>query len=92
MKKLLATLITALFATVAYSALAADPVKTGPTDKPGRAIDDGTVKSGGATDKPGRAVDDSSTVKSGGATDKPGRTVDEQKKATKKKKKKEPQS
>lgn len=91
MKKLLATLVAGLFATVAYTAFAADPVKSGPTDKPGRAIDDGAVKSG-PVDKPGRAADDSA-VKSGGASTKPGRAADEEKKASKKKKKKkEPQS
>lgn len=92
MKKLLATLVAGLFATVAYTAFAADPVKSGPVEKPGRAIDDGAVKSG-PVDKPGRAADDSSAVKSGGAATaaKPGRAADEDKKA-KKKKKKEPQT
>jgi hypothetical protein len=60
MKKLIAALIASLFAVVTYTAFADDkPVKSGPMDKPaGRAIDDGTVKSGGATAKPARAADE----------------------------------
>jgi hypothetical protein len=60
MKKLIAVLVASLFAAVTYTAFADDkPVKSGPMDKPaGRAIDDGTVKSGGATAKPGRAADE----------------------------------
>jgi len=60
MKNLFAALVAGVFAVVAYSALAADPVKTDPNPgaKPGRAIDDGTVKAGGATAKPGRAADE----------------------------------
>jgi hypothetical protein len=93
MKKLLTLAVASLFATVAYGAFAADPVKVGPTDKPGRAIDDGAVKSG-PVEKPGRAADDSSAVKAGGSATKPGRAADEEKKPMKKKgkKKKEPQS
>jgi hypothetical protein len=60
MKNLFAALVAGVFAVVAYSALAADPVKTDPNPgaKPGRAIDDGTVKAGGNTAKPGRAADE----------------------------------
>jgi len=60
MKKLIAALVAGLFAAVTYTAFADDkPVKSGPVDKPGRAIDDGTaVKSGGTTAKPGRAADE----------------------------------
>jgi hypothetical protein len=89
MRKLIQTIIAALFAAFAVSTFAQDPVKTDPDpNKPGRQIDDGTVKTdpAAAADKPGRAADEES-VKAGGATDKPGRTVDEQK--AKKKKKKE---
>lgn len=61
MKKILATLVAALFAGMTFAALAADPVKSsGAADKPGRAADESsnTVKAGGAADKPGRAADE----------------------------------
>ena len=60
MKNLFAALVAGVFAVVAYSALAADPVKTDPNPgaKPGRAIDDGSVKAGGPTAKPGRTTDE----------------------------------
>lgn len=60
MRKLVSAIVAALFAAVTLSALAADPVKTDPNPgaKPGRTIDDGTVKSGGNLDKPGRAADE----------------------------------
>jgi hypothetical protein len=60
MKKLIAALVAGLFAAVTYTAFADDkPVKSGPMDKPGRAIDDGAaVKSSGTTAKPGRAADE----------------------------------
>jgi hypothetical protein len=67
----------------------ADDVKSDPAKsaaKPGRAIDDGAVKSG-PTDKPGRQADDS-TVKSGKDMTKPGRAADDSKPAKKSKKKK----
>ena len=69
----------------------ADDVKSDPAKssaKPGRAIDDGAVKSG-PVEKPGRAADDSS-VKSGKDMTKPGRAADETApKKSKKKKHKE---
>ncbi|HTS53928.1 MAG TPA: hypothetical protein VMH26_11695 [Burkholderiales bacterium] len=60
MKKLIAVLVAGLFAAVTYTAFADDkPVKSGPMEKPaGRAIDDGTVKSGGPSTKPSRAADE----------------------------------
>jgi Ni/Co efflux regulator RcnB len=66
MKKLLATLVAALFAGATFAAMAADPVKaTGATDKPGRTVDDSsnTVKSGGSADKPGRTADEEGAKK-----------------------------
>src|SRR5262249_17820993 len=63
-EKFMRALISALAVAVAVAftlpAFAADPVKTDPNPgaKPGRAIDDGAVKSG-PVDKPGRAADDS---------------------------------
>ncbi|HZP88042.1 MAG TPA: cell envelope biogenesis protein TolA [Burkholderiales bacterium] len=66
MKKILATLVAALFAGMTLGALAADPVKAGgATDKPGRAADEAsnTVKAAGATDKPGRAADETAPKK-----------------------------
>ena len=67
----------------------ADDVKSDPAKsaaKPGRAIDDGAVKSG-PVEKPGRAADDSS-VKSGKDMTKPGRAADDTAKPAKNKKKK----
>jgi len=60
MKKLIAALVAGLFAAVAYTAMADDnAVKTGPMNKPGRAIDDGSVKSGGTpVNKATRAADE----------------------------------
>ncbi len=83
MKKLIAVLVAGLFAAVTYTAFADDkPVKSGPIDKPaGRAIDDGTVKSGGATAKPGRAADEQKPA-----------TTSTTKKSKKSKKKTPPQS
>ena len=105
MRALISALMVA--GAVAFSLPAfADDVKTNPnpTAKPGRAIDDGAVKSG-PVEKPGRAADD--TVKTdptklnkpGRAADdtvrtskdpiaKPGRAADDSKPAKKSKKKK----
>ncbi|MEO8630624.1 MAG: hypothetical protein ABI612_21380 [Betaproteobacteria bacterium] len=82
MRKLVSASIAALFAAVTFAAVAADPAQ-----KPGRAIDDSTVKAGGDTNKPGRAIDDG-TVKSGGDAGKPGRAADEEKPVKKTHKKK----
>jgi len=61
MRKLVMSIIAALFAAVTVSAFAADPVKTDPNPgaKPGRQIDD-SVKSDPAKSaaKPGRAADE----------------------------------
>lgn len=77
MRILIPALAAASLLVVSLPGYSADEVKAGgPSDKPGRAIEDGTVKSGGASTKPGRAVDDGS-VKSGGAGTKPGRAVDD---------------
>ncbi len=83
MKKLIAALVATLFAAVTYTAFADDkPVKSGPMDKPaGRAIDDGTVKSGGPSAKPGRAADEQKPA-----------TTTPSKKSKKKQKKTTPQS
>ena len=67
----------------------ADDVKSDPAKsaaKPGRAIDDGAVKSG-PVEKPGRAADDSVKTDKAPGT-KPGRAADESKPAKKSKKKK----
>jgi hypothetical protein len=62
MRKLIMSIIAAVFAAVTVSAIAADPVKTdpNPSAKPGRAIDDGAVKTdpSKAAAKPGRAADE----------------------------------
>jgi hypothetical protein len=62
MRKLVMSIIAALFAAVTVSAFAADPVKTDPNPgaKPGRQIDD-SVKTDPAKSatKPGRAADES---------------------------------
>jgi hypothetical protein len=91
-EKFMRALISALAVAgaVAFALPAfADDVKTDPakaTAKPGRAIDDGAVKSG-PVEKPGRAADDSA-VKSGKDMTKPGRAADDTKAPAKKKKKK----
>jgi hypothetical protein len=67
----------------------ADDVKSDPAKsaaKPGRAIDDGAVKSG-PVEKPGRAADDSVKTDKAPGT-KPGRAADDSKPAKKSKKKK----
>lgn len=62
MRKFIMAIIAAAFAAVTVSAVAADAVKTDPNPgaKPGRQIDDGTVKTdpSKATAKPGRAADE----------------------------------
>jgi hypothetical protein len=63
MRKFIMSIIAAVFAAVTVSAIAADPVvKTDPNPgaKPGRAIDDGTVKTDPSKSaaKPGRAADE----------------------------------
>lgn len=61
MSKLLSALIAGAFAAVTFGAVAADekPYTAQPqAQKPGRAADDTTVKSGGTTAKPGRQADD----------------------------------
>jgi hypothetical protein len=68
----------------------ADDVKSDPAKaaaKPGRAIDDGAVKSG-PVEKPGRAADDSVKTDPTKSTAKPGRAADDTKPAKKSKKKK----
>ena len=68
----------------------ADDVKTDPAKsvaKPGRAIDDGAVKSG-PVEKPGRAADDSVKTDPTKSVAKPGRAADDTKPAKKSKKKK----
>jgi hypothetical protein len=58
-KSVVASAVAALFAVAAFNVFAAEPVKAGgPSDKPGRALDEDTVKSQGASTKPGRALDD----------------------------------
>ena len=81
MRKFVIAIIAALFAAVTASAMAADAVKTDPNPgaKPGRTIDDGTVKTDPAK----------SAAKAGRAADEPAPATDGKKK--KKKKKKESQ-
>jgi hypothetical protein len=94
MRALISALMVAGAVAFALPAFA-DDVKTDPAKsvaKPGRAIDDGAVKSG-PIEKPGRAADD--TVRT--STDpsaKPGRAADDSTpaKKSKKKKAKDPQS
>ena len=88
MRILIPAVAAASFLMLSLPSYSADEVKAGgPSDKPGRALDDSAVKSGGVKhNKSSRAVDDG-TVKSGGDMAKPGRAVDDSKKATKKKKK-----
>ena len=57
-KTVVAMMVAALFAVTAFSAQAGDQVRSaGASDKPGRALEEGTVKSGGASSRPARAVD-----------------------------------
>ena len=77
MRILIPALAAASVLMLSLPSYAAEDVKSGGNmNKPGRAIDDGSVKSGGNSNKPGRALDDGS-VKSGGASDKPGRAVED---------------
>ena len=79
---LAAAAIAALFAVGSFSASADDVKAGGPSDKPGRALDDGPMKSEGASSKSGRVPAINDDVKPGGvkkysraasgATDKPG--------------------
>ena len=79
MRALISALAVAGLFSLALPSYSADEPYTAESKatKPGRAIEEGAVKSGGATDKPGRAIEEG-TVKSGGATDKPGRAVEEE--------------
>jgi hypothetical protein len=79
------TLISALamagvfaFSLAAYAA-DEDTVKAPNKPKIGRAIDEGTVKSGGNLDKPGRAIDSDSSAGAVKAPNKPkiGRAIDD---------------
>lgn len=57
-KSVVASVVAALFAVAALNVYAADQVRSaGASDKPGRALEEGTVKSGGASSRPARAVD-----------------------------------
>jgi hypothetical protein len=77
-RKLISTIFAAGLAAFAVSAIAAETVKAGgPSDKPGRTIDESTVKAGGATDRPGRTVEEEPFT-SQSKRDKPGRAVEEQ--------------
>lgn len=78
MRILIPAVAAASFLMLSLPSYSADEVKAGgPSDKPGRAIDDGSVKAGGPSDKPGRALDDSA-VKSGGVKhNKSSRAVDD---------------
>ena len=77
-RTLISTLLAAGILVSPTLVHAADTVKEGgPTDRPGRTIDEEPVKAGGPTDKPGRTADES-TVKAGGPTDNPGRSVEEE--------------
>jgi hypothetical protein len=67
MNRLIIAAIAAAFASVTFSAIAADekPYTAQPSiEKPGRAADDtqGAVKSGGSADKPGRAADEATAT------------------------------
>ena len=77
MRALILALAAAGFVALSLPGYAADeqPYTAQPkATKPGRAIDEGTVKSG-PVDKPGRAIDE--TVKSGKDYTKPGRAIDD---------------
>jgi hypothetical protein len=76
MKALHAIVLSAALA-LCGAAVADDTVKSGGReDKPGRAIDDNSVRAkGGDTERQGRTVEEGNTVKSGGREDKPGRAV-----------------
>jgi hypothetical protein len=77
MRKLIMGIIAAVFAAVTASAIAADPVKTDPNPgaKPGRAIDDATVKTdpAKAASKPGRAADEPAPTDDGAKKKKKGK-------------------
>lgn len=77
MRNLVSAIIAALFAVVTTSVLAADPVKTvdNPAAKPGRQIDDGTVKTDPSKSvaKPGRAADEPAPADGGGKKKKKGK-------------------
>lgn len=77
MRALILALAAAGFVAVSLPGYAADePYTAQPkATKPGRAIDEGTVKSGGPSYKPGRAIDD--TVKTSKDYTKPGRAIDD---------------
>jgi len=79
MRALISALAVAGLFSIALPSYSAEDPYTAESKaaKPGRAIEEGAVKSGGATDKPGRAIEEGA-VKSGGATDKPGRAVEEE--------------
>ena len=89
MRALISALAVASAFALALPAFA-DDVKSDPAKsaaKPGRAIDDGAVKSG-PVEKPGCAADDSVKTDSTKSSAKPGRAADDTKPAKKSKKKK----
>jgi hypothetical protein len=79
--RLVASVFAALFAVAGTAAFAGDSVKAGgPSDKPGRSIEDSAVKARGATEKPGRTADEErKTVKAKNDPSQPGRTADAEK-------------
>jgi hypothetical protein len=82
--RLVASIFAVLFAAAGTASLAGDAVKAGgPSDKPGRSIEDTTVKTGGATEKAGRTADEErKTVKAKNDSSQPGRTADAAEKPT----------
>ncbi len=78
MRALISALAVAGLFSIALPSYSAEDPYTAESKaaKPGRAIEEGAVKSGGATDKPGRAIEEG-TVKSGGK-EKPGRAVEKE--------------